>query len=1110
MRWLCWANDVIVKARQRKRLRVLRGCFQQFCAERDRELELRGVFEGLTPPPIVVHSRDPLVSKRPPLSVSFRNDKFHNDSSTLTCDDANDISIDSLNDAELFASLDENISSPIKRRNVTEKSSSPSRSKSSQNSKRLKGKTSLRNTYRPTDVNNNDLVMNESTDTLDTAANITTATRELAGALDKSINSTVEKENQININDIDDDDNSSFSHENRSDRVSNARSAQNANFRRKNSHRDQDGQSEISSLATNESYLPLLQGVGASTQNQLPLSYHLYTSTVESPVSDKNADSSSLAESSSDGNITLDMPMRNTQDSLPLSHKLFLQQKHSGHMSSRTNLTKEYHDSIEVDFLSSDSESSVHLRHMRRRGSQGRGKDVEAGVTKRVRSPTSSLIREVDRRFRNKSLKSFVSIFYKWKRQTYSVALLRRVFSHAMTLWENRYNRSFSSLPFHLLRHIINIWKFAVSLAQQRRHEAMNLQRALMYRGISLMSRVFVEWMMWTRQMLRKRKQMVKLEHMTKQVCFLGLVMLFQKLQVKYDEARSYYKLRCKRYYFDHLFEYAVRSQETHREMKEGMRVIRQRITWRNWVLEYKRKNLMSRAQAHTRRRELALTGAYWWAWFDRFKMFRRHGLFAKQMEDIFIRMKAKKMFMEWPGRELSIKATALRRKHQRDRSRLMAIVLGKAVVPFSMRNKVIPSTFIHGAFSNKYNEDNDSISITSSVSCLTRGDSDEENKVTNFSPLEPNQKCHNSKGAGGVVTLQKKMSSRSTIKGRITSAKYHMSPTVSLNPREKTKTRGDDGKKKPNRLLVSTPLLLPPPPSYYQPHQYYSTTESDLPSEDIYDCDKDSSTSNDDLSVPLNRLSFQKQAVELGYCDGRQESRKLVRLFMLEIVSHWRIYSKKHKETRRLGQFLQSCTKLRCISKKFYHWLVRSSALAHRQNTWILPNQKQVPYYSNSHTTRSSATYGNRRVQNSSNPSVSIGGKSNLSIGYAPPRAACRGNTLALHSIFHQQELPAPTHVHYELEVDAQSEHDDFNEDLMDPYPLRQSATISVPLVTGSTDISTHAAKPGAITGKSFIQPLVGTKVPPKPTQDQLYEIGKFYLGHRNVQYSHVVGDST
>jgi hypothetical protein len=155
MRWLCWANDVIVKARQRKRLRVLRGCFQQFCAERDRELELRGVFEGLTPPPIVVHSRDPLVSKRPPLSVSFRNDKFHNDSSTLTCDDANDISIDSLNDAELFASLDENISSPIKRRNVTEKSSSPSRSKSSQNSKRLKGKTSLRNTYRPTDVNNN-------------------------------------------------------------------------------------------------------------------------------------------------------------------------------------------------------------------------------------------------------------------------------------------------------------------------------------------------------------------------------------------------------------------------------------------------------------------------------------------------------------------------------------------------------------------------------------------------------------------------------------------------------------------------------------------------------------------------------------------------------------------------------------------------------------------------------------------------------------------------------------------------------------------------------------------------------------------------------------------
>jgi hypothetical protein len=464
-------------------------------------------------------------------------------------------------------------------------------------------------------------------------------------------------------------------------------------------------------------------------------------------------------------------------------------------------------------------------------------------------------------------------------------------------------------------------------------------------------------------------------------------------------------------------------------------------------------------------------------------------------------------MFLRWPGRSLSIKASELRRRHERNRSRLLAVVLKKVVVPFSMRNKVIPSTLIHGTFDDRFHEDNDSISITSSISCISDGGggdgvicSDEENDVGNRSAaLQPDRGAAAKTISHENSTTVRKQSSRPHSRGQ----------------RQQTSALGREER---GGLFISAPLLLPPPPSYYKPPQYYTHPTASTRTAEAGE--EASQTPSSDSSIPLRKITFQKMAVALGYSNGRVDCKKLVHSFMQTIVTHWRVYAKKHKDVRRLGQFLQSCTKLRRLSKRFYHWLVRSSALAHRQSTWILPSQKQLPHCRDP----SASLHGLGRVppthtqQPSRAPSLSqscssdtIRGKNNLSLGYAPPTAASRGSTMTLLDPYsHQVELPPTTRVLYEQETEG--DFDELREESMDPYPLRTClASCSTPSTTTSSVTgrrSSQTAASNIITGKSFIQPLLGVAAPPRPTHDQLYEVGKFYLGHRNVQYSHVVSE--
>ena len=529
----------------------------------------------------------------------------------------------------------------------------------------------------------------------------------------------------------------------------------------------------------------------------------------------------------------------------------------------------------------------------------------------------------------------------------------------------------------------------------------------------------------------------------------------------------------------------------------------------------------------------------------------------------------------------LSGYSSELRKKHALRRSRLLAVVTGQVVVPFSLRNKVIPGIHIHGAFSDKYNEDNDSISITSSISSgvsegvgvgVGLGGSDEENI---FDDSDSNL-LHGVKSASKKAPANHKQSvvSRRAQKAQtLKPGSTTKSSKISKDNQARSLGGTDDARDR--GYFTTPPLILPPPPSYYAPPQYY--TSSATPTVALDRSKGDSLSHTHDNLAPVSKVSFQKQAVALGYSNGRPGCTILVRLFMQEIVTHWQVYAKKHRDIRRLRLFLQSCTKLRRLSKRFYHWLVRSSSLAHRQSTWILPSQKQLPYYykhTSSTPTLDRASLPQhsgggdlslhhpahqqqqQQQQQYSHSTTSIRTKNNLSMGYAPPPSATTARSTGrnthdhsslgvLHPYSQQRALPASgsasvlasvansnarTHVLYEQEPDTGGEEwEATREDLMDPYPLRAAslaslsatanssssssglllsaplASISVPAVP-SVSVS-GTCLPG-VRGLSQVGPMASSSKGDGPTHNQLYEVGKFYLGHRNVQYSHVVSE--
>ena len=441
-----------------------------------------------------------------------------------------------------------------------------------------------------------------------------------------------------------------------------------------------------------------------------------------------------------------------------------------------------------------------------------------------------------------------------------------------------------------------------------------------------------------------------------------------------------------------------------------------------------------------------------------------------------------------------------LRRKHERKRSRLLAIIQGSINVSFSDKKKLIPSKYIHGTFKNKFNSDSDMISVTSSISASEsdNGDDDnnDENTVGNIDTSSKNMadESESSKGPSN-----EKCSSNGKIKNQRVPSSQERANSVQGRKICHERERG---------LYITAPLILPPTPSYYKPPQYYATTLSTDKSDDVpknTDQDEKFPAENNMLS---SKVTFQKRAVSLGYSNGTKDCKKVVYRFMSLIFWNWRMFSKRHKDVRRLGQFLKSCTKLRSLSKVFYQWLVRSSALAHRQSTWILPCQKQVPFYSEqSLDTNENDLISDRKVTWDSPGMTHCINK--ISMGYAPQTAARNGNTLnLLNPSIHQKELPIASSSCNGI---CEQERGQQLEELLvknftEPYPLRTTIAnerpSAVPLMLRKTSL--HKAASGGNLGQS----ITGTRVQSKHSCNNVYEGGKFFLGRDNIQCSNIVSN--
>ena len=383
-----------------------------------------------------------------------------------------------------------------------------------------------------------------------------------------------------------------------------------------------------SSLEASIGYLPLLHSIGVATQEQLPLSFKLYVS--EDNRQEIQEDESTLSETvASDDESVLPSFLSHSKTSLPLSHEIYVR-------SSQMNITSADKDGAQ--FISVGAERSIHDQK-----EDGHDVIVSRQSSLSANGVISHAVKvEVERRFRYQRLKQVVAYFRKWKRQIRALQLLRRVFGHAMALWENRYNRRHSMLPFHLLRHIVNIWKFAVSLSRERRRKHNSMHRALMFRGLVLLTRSFLIWSRWAKQMRRKRKQVLSMEKMTKQVCFLGFVMLLQHLQVRYDNARAHHVFRMKKLSFLSLRENCSIAYQQERILSSKVKLLQLKNVWKKWSLKLRESLLRRKLERYIFSKEMQRKQDCFLKWEQFFVCLKRQRIFSSRVVDICIRYKAK------------------------------------------------------------------------------------------------------------------------------------------------------------------------------------------------------------------------------------------------------------------------------------------------------------------------------------------------------------------------------------------------------------------------------------------------------------------------------------
>ena len=279
----------------------------------------------------------------------------------------------------------------------------------------------------------------------------------------------------------------------------------------------------------------------------------------------------------------------------------------------------------------------------------------------------SRACREAERMYRRLWMRKLVACLHWWRQKASAKRLLSRVFSISVIRWEARYYRSLSS--FALLRDVMDAWLEVVALRKERALLHDMFTRALVFRGVTLLANAFVGWCgaVRTRKALReliRQENIATLAH-----CWIEWLEIvrnarrgWRRVCVIHERSlsnRMFMKWKCA---MKHSAENVCRA----RVQLEALCVRRH---WRKWVLA--RRSCIARIrwaaiQRRTIERRVRDLFVYWNTFVKQVSRTRR---FVTTLENIITRKKAARSFRQWPGRQLSIDASELRRRLSRKKS---------------------------------------------------------------------------------------------------------------------------------------------------------------------------------------------------------------------------------------------------------------------------------------------------------------------------------------------------------------------------------------------------------------------------------------------------------
>jgi hypothetical protein len=513
---------------------------------------------------------------------------------------------------------------------------------------------------------------------------------------------------------------------------------------------------------------------------------------------------------------------------------------------------------------------------------------------------------EAERRFLRSQWIHLGELLHRWRQVSRSQRILRSVFSLCRCRWEDRLDRSRSD--FLLLHTAFAAW----SEFQQRNRDHRKLrkltQRALVFRGMSLLTKGFTGWVSAVRVLCREREQERVRVLVALAQCWLSWMFLLKSSHEKYRVAVVSYEQRLLRRCWNH---WSVRYlEETLFEQSTVTTVVgylllrraleRWRLTLRYSVVlrlhgqyERKREEKMMRECVRRWRRERR-----------RCEEVRRGG---RVLEKVLMRARVKRCFEQWPGRKLSMAATSLLNQVKRRREHGRREMVGQDKI---LRGLTLALGTTATAGPGEGEGEGEGTERTGEVPV---GETPP--------PTHPASASASSAPVDPLAPLLGPLQSSADLSGHapcgpssaaamVTGAVVN-SMTSSSFPRFQWIHLPASSHRPPPPSSQSQSQQLHPSPFLIRPRL------SAIP------------------SIPPHPLSFQNRAVVLGLSDGLAPTRARIAAFLKLLLSLWRAHAHSRADIARRGLFLRACQRLRLLSKRFYEWVSRSSRLSYRLRIW-------------------------------------------------------------------------------------------------------------------------------------------------------------------------------